>query len=234
MTVYGYARVSSVSQDYAAQVAQLTAAGCERIFSEKASAAAGRKRPALHQAVAQLGAGDVLIVVRLNRLARSARDALNTLETVRAKGADFRSLHEAWADTTTPTGRLAVTIMSAFAEFDREAIVERTTEGRRSAKARGVKLGRKNTLTTRQRAFVRDQRALQHPPSISELAGLLGTSKRTIDRAIREGLDPPAAPIGWHAPGCAMHTSGAGNPVRCTCGGRDGQIDLEFMAGVTP
>lgn len=227
--MYGYARVSTAAQDHAHQVEALTAAGCQRIFTEKASAAAGRKRPALRQAVAALEAGDCLVVTKLNRLARSARDALNTLAAVQEKGADFKSLGESWADTTTPVGRLAVTIMSALAEFDREMIVERTTEGRRAAKGRGVKLGRPSTLNARQRAYARANR---HTASLGELAQLLGVSRSTIVRALKEGEPAePGAPA-WHAPTCAALASGAGAPIRCTCGGiahgaRGLQIDVE-------
>ena len=97
--IYGYARVSAPGQDHAGQVAELESAGAQRIYSEKASAAAGRKRPALRQAVTGLQGGDVLLVVSLNRFARSALDALATIKAVTDKGAEFRSLREPWADT---------------------------------------------------------------------------------------------------------------------------------------
>jgi len=214
---YGYARVSDPGQDYAGQVAELTAAGCERIFSEKRSAAAGRKRPALRQAVEALGPGDCLVVTRLNRLARSARDALNTLAAVAAKGADFRSLRETWADTTTPHGRFIVTVFVGVAELDRELILERTGEGRQAARARGVKLGRPSTLNATQRAFVRDQLAT-HAATIGELTALLGVSRSTITRAARSAPaeQPERRPPAWHAPTCAALGGGS---ARCTCGG---------------
>lgn len=234
--IYGYARVSAPGQDHAGQVAELESAGAQRIYSEKASAAAGRKRPALRQAVTGLQGGDVLLVVSLNRFARSALDALATIKAVTDKGAEFRSLREPWADTTTPAGRLMVTVMSAWSEFDREMILQRTSEGRARSKARGKKLGRPATLNHQQRAFVREQLATG-AASIGELAVLLNVGRSTITRANR---DAPAAAEGalptWHAPTCAMLQSGAGAPRRCTCGGvahgaRGLQLDIEEMTG---
>lgn len=216
--IYGYARVSAAAQDHAHQVAELTAAGCERIFTEKASAAAGRKRPALRQALDALEPGDCLVVTKLDRMARSARDALNVLAAIGDREAGFRSLAEPWADTTTPQGRLVATIFSAFAEFDREMILSRTRDGRQAAKARGVKLGRPNTLNAAQRRFVRERRAASPPATISELQALMGVSRSTIVRACRDAPDAEAPSPVWHAPTCAVHTGGAGKPGRCTCG----------------
>ena len=191
----GYARVSTPGQDPARQVQELQAAGCERIFSEKASAAAGRRRRELQRALAGLAAGDVLVIVSLSRVARSARDALNILEAVRQRGAGFRSLRETWADTTSAAGRLAVTIFAGFAEFDREMILERTGEGRQAAKARGVKLGRRPTLTARQRAYVRQERQAPARQSLGQLAALLNVSRSTICRAAREADEKRAAEV---------------------------------------
>jgi DNA invertase Pin-like site-specific DNA recombinase len=98
-----------------------------------------------------LSAGDVLVVTRLDRLARSTRDLLNTLDTIAKAGAGFRSLRDSWADTTTAHGRLMLTILGGLAEFERELIRARTSEGRARAKARGVKLGRGYKLTPEQR-----------------------------------------------------------------------------------
>ena len=108
-------------------------------------------RAQLRRVVGQLAAGDVLMVTRLDRLARSTRDLLNTLATIAERGAGFRSLGDTWADTTTPHGRLMLTVLGGLAEFERELIRARTTEGRERAKARGVKLGRKPKLTDHQR-----------------------------------------------------------------------------------
>lgn len=99
--IYGYARVSTDGQTLDSQIAALTAAGAEKVFSEKQSGAK-TDRAQLAKALAALTAGDVLLVTRLDRLARSTRDLLNVLAVIGEKGAGFRSLADAWADTTTP------------------------------------------------------------------------------------------------------------------------------------
>jgi len=104
----------------------------------------------LRRVLAQLGKGDVLMVTRLDRLARSTRDLLNILDAITKAGAGFRSLGDTWADTTTAQGRLMLTVLGGLAEFERELIRARTSEGRERAKARGVKLGRKPKLTAHQ------------------------------------------------------------------------------------
>jgi DNA invertase Pin-like site-specific DNA recombinase len=148
--IYGYARVSTDGQSVEAQKRQLREAGAEKIFQETASGAQ-TDRAQLRRAVAQLDKGDVLLVTRLDRLARSTRDLLNLLAEIAARGAGFRSLADAWADTTTAHGRLMLTVLGGLAEFERELIRARTTEGRARAKANGVKLGRKPKLTDHQR-----------------------------------------------------------------------------------
>src|SRR6185312_153225 len=155
MTTYGYARVSTRDQDLTAQDAELMAAGCAKVFKEKVSGAK-TDRAELAKVIARLEAGDVLLVTRLDRLARSTRDLLNVLDVVAKAGAGFRSLKDTWADTTTPHGRLMLTVLGGLAEFERELIRARTGEGRSRAKARGVKFGRPSKLTAQQR-----QEALQ-------------------------------------------------------------------------
>ena len=113
MTVYGYARVSTDGQTLAAQDAALHAAGCVKVFSEKASGAK-TDRAELRKAISRLGDGDVLMVTRLDRLARSTRDLLNTLDEITKRGAGFKSLADSWADTTTPHGRLMLTVLGAI------------------------------------------------------------------------------------------------------------------------
>src|SRR5258706_14884870 len=137
MTVYGYARVSTDGQTLDAQHAKLTAEGTEKIFSEKESGAK-TDRKALGKAIAALGPGDVLLVTRLDRLARSTRDLLNILDAISRAGAKFKSLADAWADTTTPHGELMVTILAGLATFERHLIKVRTDEGRKQAQARGL------------------------------------------------------------------------------------------------
>src|ERR1035438_1535771 len=147
--IYGYARLSTDGQSVDAQVKQLRAAGAEKVFRETASGAQ-TNRAQLARALAQLDAGDVLTVTRLDRLARSTRDLLNTLAAITGKGAGFRSLNDTWADTTTAHGRLMLTVLGGLAEFERELIRARTGEGRARAVANGVRLGRKPTLTHHQ------------------------------------------------------------------------------------
>ncbi len=177
--IYGYARVSTDGQSLDAQRAELIAAGCAKVFGETASGARA-DRPRLARALEALDPGDVLVVTRLDRLARSTRDLLNVLASIAAKGAAFRSLRDAWADTATPHGRLMVTVLAGLAEFERELIVARTSEGRARAKARGVKLGPRFKLSAEQRAYVARERA--RGESVRHLARILGVSKATIGR----------------------------------------------------
>jgi DNA invertase Pin-like site-specific DNA recombinase len=132
--IYGYARVSTDGQSVDAQVRQLTKAGCKKVFRETASGAK-TDRPQLRKALDQIDADDVLMVTRLDRLARSTRDLLNTLATVAGRKAGFRSLADTWADTTSAHGRLMLTVLAGLAEFERELIRARTGEGRARAKS---------------------------------------------------------------------------------------------------
>jgi DNA invertase Pin-like site-specific DNA recombinase len=150
MAKLGYARVSTNGQDLAGQVTELRAHECAKVYREKISGAK-TDRPELVKLLRALEPGDVLIVTRLDRLARSTRDLLNVLDAVAKQGAAFRSLKDAWADTTTPHGRLMLTVLGGLAEFERELIRARTGDGRKRAKARGVKFGRPRKLTTHQR-----------------------------------------------------------------------------------
>jgi len=147
--IVGYARVSTDGQSHEAQHASLTSAGADKVFSEKVSGAVTDRR-ALAKAVAALADGDVLLVTKLDRLARSTRDLLNTLAAIGDRGAGFRSLGDPWADTTTPHGKLMITVLGGLAEFERHLILARTNEGRERAKARGVRFGRKLKLTKHQ------------------------------------------------------------------------------------
>src|SRR3954467_15991781 len=150
MTTYGYARVSTNGQDLAGQEAELRAAGCAKIYREKVSGAK-TDRAELAKLIRRLEPGDLLVVTRLDRLARSTRDLLNIFATVAEREAGLRSLKDAWADTTTAHGRLMLTVLGGLAEFERELIRTRTGEGRERAKARGVILGRKPKLSIHQR-----------------------------------------------------------------------------------
>jgi DNA invertase Pin-like site-specific DNA recombinase len=125
MNSIGYARVSTSGQTLDAQLEQLGAAGCELVFKETMSGARS-DRPELMKALEALAEGDVLIVTRLDRLARSTRDLLEIVHTIETKGAKLKALTDAWADTTTPTGKLILTVLGGLAEFERSLIAERT------------------------------------------------------------------------------------------------------------
>jgi DNA invertase Pin-like site-specific DNA recombinase len=179
MTTYGYARVSTDGQSLQAQTQALQAAGCGRIYSEKMSGAYA-DRPQLAKAIAALTAGDCLVVCKLDRLARSTRDLLNTLDTIGKAGASFRSLGDPWADTTTPHGRLMLTVLGGLAEFERHLILSRTAEGRTRAKANGQRFGRHPVLTPYQRAEALRRRAAGE--TLVEIARSFNVSHMTIAR----------------------------------------------------
>ena len=177
--IVGYARVSTDGQTLDAQQAALTAAGAERVFSEKVSGAK-TDRQQLAKAIAALAEGDCLIVTKLDRLARSTRDLLNTLDAIGKAGATFKSLSDSWADTTTPHGRLMLTVLGGLAEFERHLILARTSEGRKRAQQRGVRFGRKPALTAHQREEALARRA--NGEALVEIARSYAVSHSTISR----------------------------------------------------
>jgi len=179
MPLYGYARVSTRVQDLAAQDAELTAAGCAKVFKEKVSGAK-TDRPELAKVIRRLESGDVLVVTRLDRLARSTRDLLNVLDEIGKRGAGFKSLKDTWADTTTPHGRLMLTVLGGLAEFERDLIRARTGEGRIRAKARGVKFGRPRKLTSHQRQEALQR--LQAGETMADVARTYAVDPATISR----------------------------------------------------
>jgi DNA invertase Pin-like site-specific DNA recombinase len=179
MTVYGYARVSTDGQTLDAQQTALRAAGAECVFAEKESGAK-TARAALARAVASLEPGDQLLVTKLDRLARSTRDLLNTLAAIGDQGASFRSLGDPWADTTTPHGKLMITVLGGLAEFERHLILSRTNEGRIRAKANGVRFGRKPKLTKHQRDEAIARKA--NGETLMDIAKTYNVSHMTISR----------------------------------------------------
>ncbi|KYK47671.1 resolvase [Bradyrhizobium liaoningense] len=179
MTVYGYARVSTDGQTLDTQRAKLAEAGAEKVFAEKESGAK-TDRKALRDALKALQPGDVLVVTRLDRLARSTLDLLNTLDAISKAGAGFKSLADTWADTTTPHGKLMITILGGLAEFERSLILARTGEGRTRAMARGVRFGRKPKLSPFQIAEAKRRRDAGE--SHSEIARSYNVSHQTIGR----------------------------------------------------
>jgi DNA invertase Pin-like site-specific DNA recombinase len=181
----GYARVSTEDQHVDLQLDALTQAGCQRLFCEKVSGA-GHQRPELLRMLEQLRAGDTVVVWKLDRLARSTRDLLATVEAIRAAGATFRSLSEPWADTTSHGGKFILTVFAGMAEFERELIRERTRAGREVAKRRGVRFGRPKKLNVEQRDLAVRLRA--EGKSAKEVANIFGVHVSTIYRLADLGI----------------------------------------------
>ena len=184
----GYARVSTDDQTLDRQRERLREAGCERLFEEKVSGAR-RDRPELAHLLDQLRRDDVVVVTRLDRLARSTSNLLEIAEAIRAKEAGLLSLAEPWADTTSPAGRMVLTVFAGIAEFERELIRQRTDEGRQAARRRGVSFGRPSKLRPDQRELA--SRLLQEGRSVSEVARTFNVHPATIYRCIEmPGLRP--------------------------------------------
>src|SRR5262249_25367282 len=147
----GYARVSTDGQSLEAQLEALKAADCKKIYSEKVSGASCRDRKALARLLREANPGDTVVVTRLDRLARSTRDLLNPLDQLSRNAIGFKSLRETSIDTTSPQGRLVISILASISEFERELIQGRMQEGRKRAVANGVKFGPKFKLNHFQR-----------------------------------------------------------------------------------
>lgn len=177
----GYARVSTEDQRLDVQRARLNEAGCGRLFEEKVSGAA-RQRPALEQLLRELRIGDVLVVTRLDRLARSTAELLRIAEVIAEKNAGLQSLEEPWADTTTPAGRMVLTMFAGVAEFERALIRHRTDEGRQAAKRRGVSFGRPQKLRPDQKTLALS--LVEEGRSISEVARTFNVHPATIHRCL--------------------------------------------------
>ena len=177
----GYARVSTDDQDLAQQQAALKAAGCQRLYEEKLSGAK-RDRPQLARLIDQLRPNDVVTVTRLDRLARSTRDLLDIAERLEEAGSGLRSLAEPWADTTSPGGRMVLTVFAGIAEFERALIQERTGTGRMAARARGIRFGRPLKLTSDQVSLAR--RLIDEGRSTRETAKVLNVHASTLYRAL--------------------------------------------------
>jgi DNA invertase Pin-like site-specific DNA recombinase len=176
MAKIGYARVSTNGQDYNGQISDLKAAGCERIYREKVSGVKS-DRVELRKLLDAIKPGDVVMVKRLDRLARSTLDLLSVLQGLTKAGAKFKSLNDPWADTTTPHGELMVTILAGLATFERHLIKARTDEGKARARSAGVRFGRPPKMT-----------AFQRKEALQRLAA--GESQADLARAYN--IDPAA------------------------------------------
>lgn len=180
----GYARVSTKDQELQLQTDALHQAGCERIFKEHASGSK-RDRPALTEALDYARHGDVLVVWRLDRLARSLRQLIGTVEDLRQRGVEFQSLTES-IDTTTPGGTLVFHVFGAVAEFERSIIQERTNAGLSSARERGRVGGRPPALNDEQIEFAKTMLA-HTSATVTAVAAQLGVSPATLYRYLPGG-----------------------------------------------
>ena len=178
-TTYGYARVSTVGQTLEAQLDGLKLAGAERIFREKVSGARADRRE-LNRLLAVIEADDVVVVTRIDRLARSTFDLFAIVKSIVDRRAQFRSIAEPWADTATATGRLMIAVLGGLADVERDLIRTRTAEGRQRAKLRGVKLGRKPKLTVEQRREALARR--KDGETLMDIARSYNVSFATISR----------------------------------------------------
>jgi DNA invertase Pin-like site-specific DNA recombinase len=174
-----YARVSTNSQELEGQIEALKAAGCERIFKEKISGVRADRRE-LRKMMAGLETGDVVVVTRIDRLARSTFELFALVKEIVDTGAQFRSLAQPWADTSTANGRLMIAVLGGLADVERDMIRARTDEGRERAKAAGIKFGRKNKLTSHQQREAIERRASGE--SIRDIARSFNVSHTTIAR----------------------------------------------------
>ena len=175
----GYARVSTYGQTLDAQLGQLKAAGCGRVYREKVTGARADRRELLKMLKA-LTPGDVVTVTRIDRLARSTFDLFAIVKQIVDGGGQFRSLAEPWADTGTSTGRLMIAVLGGLADVERNLIRTRTAEGRARATARGQHMGRPPKLNPAQQAEARRRRA--EGATLKELAKSYNVGRATISR----------------------------------------------------
>jgi DNA invertase Pin-like site-specific DNA recombinase len=175
----GYARASMEKQAIERQLDELAAVGvaAAHIYQEKMTGTQ-RDRPELNRMLAELNESDTVIVVELSRISRSTKDLLEIVELIHSKGADFKSLNETWLDTTTPHGKLLLTIFAGLSQFERDLIAERTKSGLAAAKARGRNGGRPATEPGK-------ILALHHNGvSAAEIVNLTGVSRSTVYRLL--------------------------------------------------
>ncbi|MEE8663028.1 MAG: recombinase family protein [Acetobacter sp.] len=181
----GYARVSTIGQTLDAQIRTLKEFGCEKIFREKASGA-NAERVQLRRLVSGLADGDMVVVTRIDRLARSTFDLFAIVRDITQRGAQFYSRAEPWADTTTSTGRLMLAVLGGLADVERDLIRTRTAEGRARAIELGVKMGRPPRITDAQRDEIAQRR--RNGEALKTIAVAFGISVGTVSR-VSTGAD---------------------------------------------
>lgn len=182
----GYARVSTTGQSLELQIEKLEKAGCVKIFTEKLSGGSKKKREVLLQALDFVREGDVLVITKLDRLARSAYDLSSIAKTLEAKNVDFEVLDQS-INTATATGRLLYHVLGAIGEFERDLINERVNEGLERAKKQGVKLGRKKKLSKKKLQELRKEFSETNSEERKKLAKKYEISKASMYRYC-EGL----------------------------------------------
>lgn len=178
MAIYGYARVSTMSQSNDLQVARLRSAGCDIIRAESVSGASRKGRTELETIVEFIRPGDTLVVVKLDRLGRSTRDVLNLVHELESKGAALRVL-EPEIDTSKPEGRIILTTLSMVAEMELSFIKERQRVGIEAAKAKGVYKGRKRSIDR-----VAVQRLRNEGIGATEIARRLGIGRASVYKVL--------------------------------------------------
>ena len=179
----GYARVSSTGQSLEIQLEQLNNAGCEKVFSEKLSGTSTAKRKELQLCIDFCRDGDVLIISKLDRLARSTTDLLNIIQQLNNKQVGFKVLNNTAINTTTASGRLMLSILGSIAEFENELRKERQADGILKAQSKGIKFGRRSKLTSEQVATMKNEREEGTP--IKQLMNKYSLSKESIYRLLR-------------------------------------------------
>jgi DNA invertase Pin-like site-specific DNA recombinase len=180
MRKIGYARVSSPGQNLDRQIGALRAEQCDTIFREKASGKTVKGRPQLEKAIDTVGTGHVLVVAEWDRATRSMIDGIAIIERIHARGAMIKVLDKPYLDLTTPLGRGFVAFLSALAEDDRQRILKRANEGRKAARGRGAKFGRKPKLSQHQQAEA--LKRLNGGESCRQIAKTFGVHHATISR----------------------------------------------------
>ena len=177
MTIYGFARISTIDQNLQRQNDRLNEYGCTEIIEETKSGVKISEK--LINLVDSLNKDDIVVVVDLDRLGRSLVNILNIVEQIKGKQAHLVCLNQNF-DTTTPSGELFFSIVGAFSQFERKLIIQRTEEGRISAKNRGVKFGRKKVLNSQQISHLKDLK--QEGKTVKELIDIFRISKATLYR----------------------------------------------------
>lgn len=179
----GYARVSTTDQNLDIQLKALTEHGCERIYQEKVSGAQ-KDPPELRRMLDQLRPNDIIVVLKLDRIARSTKNFFEIIDAIRSSDALFCSISQPWADTTSPAGKMMMTIFAGIAEFERDLIRERTSAGRTAALERGVKFGRPKKLNMEKMSLA--MRLIEEGKSVFEVADTFDVNRATVYRLIEK------------------------------------------------